>query len=60
MLKLEDVHVYYGQVHALKGITMEVQDGELVTLLGANGAGKSTTLMALSGILRPARRSHHI
>jgi branched-chain amino acid transport system ATP-binding protein len=53
MLKLEDVHVYYGQVHALKGITMEVQDGELVTLLGANGAGKSTTLMALSGILRP-------
>jgi branched-chain amino acid transport system ATP-binding protein len=53
MLKLEDVHVYYGQVHALKGITLEVRDGELVTLLGANGAGKSTTLMALSGILRP-------
>jgi branched-chain amino acid transport system ATP-binding protein len=53
MLKLEDVHVYYGQVHALKGITMEVRDGELVTLLGANGAGKSTTLIALSGILRP-------
>lgn len=53
MLKLEDVHVYYGQVHALKGVTLEVQDGELVTLLGANGAGKSTTLMALSGILRP-------
>jgi branched-chain amino acid transport system ATP-binding protein len=54
MLKLEDVHVYYGQVHALKGITMEVRDGELVTLLGANGAGKSTTLMTLSGIFRPS------
>ena len=53
MLKLEDVHVYYGQVHALKGITVEVQEGELVTLLGANGAGKSTTLMTVSGILRP-------
>jgi branched-chain amino acid transport system ATP-binding protein len=54
MLKLENVHVYYGQVHALKGITMEVRDGELVTLLGANGAGKSTTLMTLSGIFRPS------
>ncbi len=53
MLKLEDVHVYYGQVHALKGITVEVQEGELVTMLGANGAGKSTTLMTVSGILRP-------
>jgi branched-chain amino acid transport system ATP-binding protein len=55
MLKLEDVHVYYGQVHALKGITLEVQPGELVALLGANGAGKSTTLMTISGILRPRR-----
>ncbi len=53
MLKLEDVHVYYGQVHALKGITLEVQEGELVALLGANGAGKSTTLMTTSGILKP-------
>jgi len=53
MLKLENVHVYYGHVHALKGITIEVRQGELVALLGANGAGKSTTLMAVSGILRP-------
>lgn len=55
MLKLEDVHVYYGQVHALKGISMNVQQGELVALLGANGAGKSTTLMVVSGILRPSK-----
>jgi branched-chain amino acid transport system ATP-binding protein len=53
MLALEGVHVYYGQVYALKGITIEVQEGELVALLGANGAGKSTTLMTVSGILRP-------
>jgi branched-chain amino acid transport system ATP-binding protein len=53
MLKLEGVNVYYGQVHALKGIALEVQEGELVALLGANGAGKSTTLMTVSGILRP-------
>ena len=53
MLKIEDVHVYYGQVHALKGITIQVEEGELVALLGANGAGKSTTLMSISGIIRP-------
>jgi len=53
MLKLENVHVYYGHVHALKGITIEVRQGELVALLGANGAGKSTTLMTISGLLRP-------
>jgi branched-chain amino acid transport system ATP-binding protein len=53
MLKLEDVHVSYGQVKALKGISMEIQEGELVALLGANGAGKTTTLMTISGILRP-------
>jgi branched-chain amino acid transport system ATP-binding protein len=58
MLKLEDINVQYGNVRALKGISLEVREGELVTLLGANGAGKSTTLMTISGILRP--RSGHI
>jgi branched-chain amino acid transport system ATP-binding protein len=53
MLKLESVDVAYGQVQALDGVSLEVRDGELVALLGANGAGKSTTLMAVSGILRP-------
>jgi branched-chain amino acid transport system ATP-binding protein len=53
MLRLEDVNVFYGDVRALKGITLEVREGELVTLLGGNGAGKSTTLMTVSGIMRP-------
>ncbi len=53
MLKLEDVNVFWGPVHALKGVTIEVREGELVTMLGANGAGKSTTLMTVSGIVRP-------
>ena len=52
MLRLENVHVYYGQVHALKGIAAEVKEGELVAVLGTNGAGKSTTLMCVSGILK--------
>jgi branched-chain amino acid transport system ATP-binding protein len=52
MLRFENVHVYYGQVHALKGLTGEVHEGELVAILGANGAGKSTTLMSVSGILK--------
>ncbi len=53
MLKLEEVNVFYGDVRALKGITLEIGEGELVALLGGNGAGKSTTLMTISGILRP-------
>jgi branched-chain amino acid transport system ATP-binding protein len=53
MLKLENIEVYYGHIHAIKGVSLEVQEGELVSLLGANGAGKSTTLMTISGILRP-------
>src|SRR4030066_625177 len=53
MLKLENIEVYYGHVHALKGMTLEVNEGELVSILGANGAGKSTTLMTISGIIRP-------
>ena len=52
-LELRDVHTYYGNIHALKGITLEVEAGEIVTLIGANGAGKSTTLKTISGLLRP-------
>jgi branched-chain amino acid transport system ATP-binding protein len=55
MLRLEDVNVYRGQVHVLKDVSVEVEEGELVTLLGANGAGKSTTLLTISGILRPGK-----
>jgi branched-chain amino acid transport system ATP-binding protein len=50
MLKLDDVHSYYGQIHALEGISIEVREGSICCLIGANGAGKSTTLMAISGI----------
>ena len=53
MLTVQDLHVYYGKVHALKGISLDVEQGEIVTLLGANGAGKSTTLRTISGLLRP-------
>ena len=53
MLELEEVNVYYGHVHALKGLSIQVEQGELVTMLGANGAGKTTSLMTLSGILKP-------
>src|SRR5574337_362775 len=53
MLKLQEVHAHYGAIHALKGISLEVKEGQIVTLIGANGAGKSSTLMAISGILRP-------
>jgi branched-chain amino acid transport system ATP-binding protein len=55
MLRVNDLHVYYGAIHALKGVSFSVERGELVTLLGANGAGKTTTLKTLSGLLRPAR-----
>ncbi len=53
MLALEDVHSFYGNIHALKGISLEVREGELVSLIGANGAGKSTTLRTISGLLAP-------
>ena len=53
MLKIDDINVYYGAIHALKGISLEVDEGEIVTLIGANGAGKSTTLRTLSGLLKP-------
>ncbi len=55
MLKLENIEVYYGHVHAIKGVSLEVQEGELVSILGANGAGKTTTLMTISGIVRPRK-----
>ncbi len=53
MLELRDVHSYYGNIHALKGISFTVDDGEIVTLIGANGAGKSTTMRTIQGLLRP-------
>jgi branched-chain amino acid transport system ATP-binding protein len=51
VLKVENINVYYGSIHAIKGISFEVHDGEIVTLIGANGAGKSTTLNTISGLL---------
>jgi branched-chain amino acid transport system ATP-binding protein len=53
MLELQDVHTYYGSIQALKGITIDVREGEIVTLIGANGAGKSTTLRSINGLNRP-------
>ncbi len=53
MLKIDNINVYYGAIHALKGISLEVYPGEIVTLIGANGAGKSTTLRTISGLLKP-------
>ena len=55
LLELRDVHTYYGQIHALKGVSLTVNEGEIVTLIGSNGAGKSTTLRTISGLLRPRR-----
>jgi branched-chain amino acid transport system ATP-binding protein len=73
LLELRDVHTYYGAIHALRGVSMKVDEGEIVTLIGSNGAGKSTTLRTISGLLRPregeirlrderidARRPHEI
>ncbi len=57
LLDISDVHVYYGAIHALKGVTMQVDPGQIVTLLGANGAGKSTTLRTISGLIRPREGS---
>jgi branched-chain amino acid transport system ATP-binding protein len=58
ILSVEDVHTYYGTIHALKGVSLEVREGEIVTLIGANGAGKSTTLRSINGLNHP--RSGHI
>jgi branched-chain amino acid transport system ATP-binding protein len=53
LLKVNNLHVFYGAIHAIKGITLEVNEGEIVTLIGANGAGKSTTLNTIAGLLKP-------
>ena len=53
MLKVEDIHVYYGAIHAIKGVSFEVGEGEIVALIGANGAGKSTILKTVSGLMHP-------
>ena len=53
LLKVDNIHVYYGAIHAIKGISFEVEEGEIVTLIGANGAGKSTTLNTVAGLLKP-------
>ncbi len=55
LLTLTDVHSYYGHIHALKGISMTVEPGEIVSLIGSNGAGKSTTLRTISGMMHPSR-----
>jgi branched-chain amino acid transport system ATP-binding protein len=57
LLEVKDLNVYYGAIHALQGISFDVDEGEIVTLIGANGAGKSTTLKTVSGLLRPRRGS---
>jgi branched-chain amino acid transport system ATP-binding protein len=53
LLEVDDIHTYYGNIHALKGVSLSVEQGEVVTLIGGNGAGKTTTLNTISGILRP-------
>ena len=57
MLEVQDIHTYYGNIHALKGVSLTVNEGEIVTLIGANGAGKTTTLRTISGLLHPAQGS---
>jgi branched-chain amino acid transport system ATP-binding protein len=59
VLTIDDIHVYYGAIHALKGISLRVKAGEIVTLIGANGAGKSTTLRAINGLNRPRQGTIH-
>ncbi len=57
LLEIEDIHTYYGSIEALKGVSLEVQEGEVVTLIGSNGAGKSTTLRSISGLTPPRHGS---
>jgi branched-chain amino acid transport system ATP-binding protein len=57
VLEIDDIHVYYGAIHALKGVSLTVGEGEIVTLIGSNGAGKSTTLRAINGLNRPRQGS---
>jgi branched-chain amino acid transport system ATP-binding protein len=60
LLQLDNVHTYYGHIHALKGISLVVEEGEVVTLIGANGAGKSTTLRTISGLLHAREGNIHL
>ena len=53
LLKVDNINVFYGNIHAVKDVSFEVNEGEIVTLIGANGAGKSTTLKTISGLLKP-------
>ena len=57
MLEVSDLHTYYGNIHALKGISLTVEQGEIVTLIGGNGAGKTTTLRTISGLIKPRQGS---
>ena len=57
MLKVDNIDVYYGAIHAIKGVSIQVAKGEIVTLVGSNGAGKSTTLRTISGLLKPRNGS---
>ncbi len=57
MLEVNNIHTYYGSIHALKGVSLKIEKGEIVCLIGANGAGKTTTLMSISGVLRPKQGS---
>ena len=59
LLEVTNLHTYYGNIHALKGLSITVNQGEIVTLIGANGAGKSTTLKTISGLLRPREGTIH-
>ena len=59
VLALDDIHTYYGAIHALKGVSLKVHEGEVVTLIGANGAGKSTTLRSINGINHPREGTIH-
>jgi len=60
LLEVNDIHTYYGAIHALKGLSVSVEKGEIVTLIGANGAGKSTTLNTICGILHPRNGTVHL
>jgi branched-chain amino acid transport system ATP-binding protein len=60
MLTIDNIHTYYGNIHALKGISLNIEKGEIVTLIGGNGAGKTTTLRTIAGILKPREGSVHL
>ena len=60
LLKVDNINVFYGNIHAVKDVSFEVNEGEIVTLIGANGAGKSTTLKTVSGLLHPKIGRAHV